>query len=46
MRHLMKSTRLPSHDSNKGKIVEAVQFVYEKKGGTLKAENQETKKSN
>ena len=42
----MKSTRLPSHDSNKGRIVEAFQFVYEKQGGTLKAENQETKKSN
>ena len=42
----MKSTHLPSHDFNKGKIVGAVQFVYEKKAGTLKAENQETSKSN
>ena len=46
MWHLMKSTHLPSHDFNKGKIVGAVQFVYEKKAGTLKAENQETSKSN
>lgn len=45
----MKSTHLPSHDFNKGKIVGAVQFVYEKKGqknSSLKAENQETSKSN
>ena len=42
----MKSTHLPSYDFNKGKIEGEVQFVYEKKGGTLKAENQETSKSN